>query len=83
MISQFYIKQKQNIQIHVFKTNINNDTDVKTIGTLLNSNPYIKNWSVDLEDIDRVLRIEARKQLHENDIVKHLNTKGFYCAILE
>ena len=43
----------------VFKTNINNPKQVKSIATVLDSCPDILKWNVDLADIDKVLRIEA------------------------
>jgi hypothetical protein len=43
----------------VFKTNINNPRQVKSIATTLNNCSDILKWNVDLADIDKVLRIEA------------------------
>ena len=83
MISPFYLKHKSNINIHIFKTNARNNNDVNAIGISLSCNPKITNWSIDLEDIDKVLRIEARKNLCEEDIIDDLTTKGFYCEVLE
>ena len=61
MISPFYLKHKTPNNIYVFKTNIESESDMNVIEFLLNSNPKIIQCSVDLEDIDRVLRIEASK----------------------
>lgn len=83
MISPFYYKHKGNIRIHVFKTNIETEEDVNHIKKSLDSNHKISQWSVDLEDIDRVLRIEASKNLSENDIIDMIKSKGFYCRDLE
>ena len=43
----------------VFKTNINNPRQVKSIAPTLDNCPDILKWNVDLADIDKVLRIEA------------------------
>ena len=83
MISPFYLKHKNNMHIHIFKTNVSSKKDVNMIGMSLSSNPKIMDWSIDLEDIDKVLRIEAHKNLCENDIVEDLITSGFYCEVLE
>lgn len=83
MISPFYQKHKINIRIHIFKTNIETNTDVNFIKILLNSDPKINQWSIDLEDIDRVLRIEANKSLNKQDIIDKIKSKGFICRELE
>jgi len=83
MISPFYKKHKINIRIHIFKTNIETNTDVNFIKILLNSDPKINQWSIDLEDIDRVLRIEANKSLNKQDIIDKIKYKGFICRELE
>lgn len=83
MISPFYLKHKSNSYIHVFKTNVNSDKDVNTISMSLSSNPKIRDWSIDLEDVDKVLRIDARKNLTEKEIVADLTIKGFDCEVLE
>ena len=83
MISPFYLKHKTRINIHVFKTNIETEADMNSIQFLLNPNPKIIKWSVDLEDIDRVLRIDASKYSSEKDIIDMVKSKGFYCEELE
>lgn len=55
---------------------------VRSIESLFNSIPTILGWSVDLEDIDNVLRIEASKGLEENDIINYLRISGFQCEAL-
>lgn len=83
MISPFYIKHKAHINIHIFKTNIETELDMNSIQFLLDSNPKIIQWSIDFEDIDRVLRIEASKYLSEKDIIDMIKSKGFYIEELE
>ena len=82
MISPFYKKHNINIKIHVFKTNIETEADVSVIKVLFNSFSKIKQWSIDLEDIDNVLRIEANRNLSQRDIIKNVKSKGFYCEEL-
>ncbi len=85
MISPFYINHKSVIDIHIFKTNIksNLDLDLDMIRLLFSSNRHIFNWSVDLEDIDKVLRIESHKNLSVKDIINQLKLIGFSCEELE
>lgn len=83
MISPFYQKHKINIRIHIFKTNIETKANVNILKILFRSDPKIKQWSIDLEDIDNVLRIEASRSLNKQDIIKKVKSKGFYCEELE
>ena len=49
---------------------------------LFNNHPGITDWSIDTEDIDNVLRIEAAENLNEHDVISLINTRGFYCDAL-
>ncbi len=46
-------------EILVFKTNVLSDKDFETISRLLALEKRIIRWSIDREDIDKVLRIES------------------------
>lgn len=82
MISPFYKKQLKHINIHVYKTNIENESEALNIKTLLSSNPKIQQCSIDLEDVDKVLRIEASKSLHSNEIIEKIISEGYFCEEL-
>lgn len=68
--------------IYIFKTNINNIDDVKKTSVLIDSLIDNSSWSFDLEDCDKILRIEV-----ENLNIKYLqqifNENGFFCDELE
>ncbi|WP_296381956.1 hypothetical protein [Winogradskyella sp.] len=83
MISPFYKSPTNVLKVHIFKTNIESNLDVDMIQLLFSSNRSIIKWSVDLEDIDRVLRIESNKTLSDNDIISQLKLIGFSCEELE
>ena len=57
------------VSVHIFKTNIN---------TL----EQIKKWNIDLEDCDKVLKIES-SQLETCDIIGSLKPFNIYCEVLE
>ena len=71
------------IQLLIFRTDIKTRKKVKMIKPLFDHHRLISSWSVDTEDIDNVLRIEARNGIGENDIIYLLKTCGFYCEPLE
>ena len=66
----------------IFKTDIKTKKEVKVVRPLFNNHPVITNWSIDIADIDNVLRIEAEDDLNENDIIHLIKTSGFYCEVL-
>jgi len=68
--------------ILVFATNIKTENDKLTISNILNNNPEILQWSLDLEDIDCVLRIVSNT-LSEEQIIALLHNQNFECLALE
>lgn len=67
--------------ILIFGTNIKTEYDKMIISKVLNSNPEIEQWDIDLEDIDSVLRIESRT-LNASQIIKMITEQDFKCSEL-
>ncbi len=65
----------------VFKTNISNPIQVKSIADTLNSCPDILKWNVDLADIDKVLRIEAT-HAQCGPVIELVTRAGYACEEL-
>ena len=63
-------------QILVLKTSLTSLSDLEKIGVMLGSLPQIAKWNVDLEDCDKVLRIECYG-LTEANIVEALRKAGY------
>lgn len=84
------VKKKSNIDkskrpeenIMVFKTNMNRSIDFIYVKPLLTKHSSIINWSVDLEDIDCVLRIEAINSFTEQDVISLFKDYHIYCEVL-
>lgn len=70
-------------KVLVFKTSLENARDLESIEPLLNS-LMSKNerWSLDLEDCEHILRVEAIS-IEAGIIIKSLTRVGFSCAELE
>jgi len=66
----------------IFKTNIGTKRQLNALRPLLNNQMTIKRWTVDMEDIDKVLRIEAIEPLEERHIINLIRAKGLYCEVL-
>lgn len=70
------------LQILVFRTTIKTQEDKEKIAPLLISMPQIYRWSVDCEDCDCVLRIEA-ESIAEEQIIATVQRAGFECEELK
>jgi hypothetical protein len=66
--------------ILVFKTNLS-ESDVENVAKVLSHDPRIKRWNVDLDDVDRVLRIEST-QISPIEVQHRVNAAGYRCEEL-
>ncbi|MBD80847.1 MAG: hypothetical protein CL840_18165 [Crocinitomicaceae bacterium] len=66
----------------ILKTNLRDELQVESIQSVLSTHPHISDWSVDTEDIDNVLRIEAKNMLTEEDVIQLIQAHGFSCEVL-
>ena len=70
------------MELLIFQTDIKSKKKVKSLKPVLNHHRDIINWSIDLEDIDNVLRIEATSNLLEEEVIDLLKVNGFYIKAL-
>ncbi len=69
------------MDILIFTTNVQKPEDISRIKPILTTNAAIKDWSFDLEDCDRILRIVANS-ISPRDIELLLQKAGFSCIEL-
>ena len=67
--------------IEVFKTDIHEASEASWVDLVLKSSYNLKDISFDLEDCDRILRVEADK-IEADQIVAKLTGLGIQCSIL-
>ena len=68
--------------VYVFKTSVKKEKTVNLLTPELNKLlPQVK-WNFDLEDCDKILRVETSTQQNIQLIVNFLNEKGFSCEEL-
>ncbi|WP_350200925.1 hypothetical protein [Gracilimonas sp.] len=70
------------IACFVFRTSLIDKRDVEQISVAMNTHPDIAEWSVDLENWEKVLRVES-SGIDVNGIKLLLRSKGFYCSEME
>ena len=68
--------------IEVFKTNVQTAGEANTIVELLHIHFPGSRINFDLQDCDRILRVEG-KDFSPNRIMMLVKEKGFHCSILE
>lgn len=69
-------------QIHVFRTNINDAESRELLREIFDSSEQVLDWSVDFEDVDKVLRVVCTGGMAKEYIEK-VRVKGFFCEELE
>ncbi len=72
----------------VFRTNIQNEFQKSYVQIIMNSVYGVHDCTVDLGDVDKVLRIEIDSEMtdetiDENFIIEKINSLGFMCKTLE
>ncbi len=70
-------------QVLVFKTSVDSSQDMRAVEPLLEKLlDKTERWSFDLEDCDRVLRVEA-EFVQAGSIIENFKQVGVECAELE
>ena len=67
--------------VFVLKTSVKSKTEIRSLGSHLNSLLLEAHWNFDLNDCDNILRIESHAEITEATIAL-LQTKGFECVEL-
>lgn len=70
------------MKLLIFKTDIENSIKANKVNSVFAYKTNILDWSVDMEDVDNVLRIEAEDSSSENDIISMVETCGLHCEAL-
>ncbi|MGB0869419.1 MAG: hypothetical protein ACPGSD_07455 [Flavobacteriales bacterium] len=70
------------MELIILKTYIDSEIQVNTIRKIMLEEPKIKVWTIDLEDRDKVLRMEV-KGLLELEIINKIRLNGIDCDVLK
>jgi hypothetical protein len=68
--------------ILIFKTNIELAEDRIFVGICLQNEKDVIDWNLDMEDIDKVLRVESKSNNTEK-IIQTITKAGFFCEELD
>lgn len=70
------------MNVLIFKTDINTRQKANDLKRIFDHHPDVGVWSVDMEDVDKVLRIEATDDLSENEVIQLIRPHGISCEVL-
>ncbi|ATL49421.1 hypothetical protein COR50_20815 [Chitinophaga caeni] len=68
--------------VGIYKTNINTKENKRLVIESLSTHFQLDNCSIDMEDIDKVLRVVATKEFDEGRILSFVKQLGFDCQPL-
>lgn len=68
--------------ILLFKTNIHTEASHNNLKAILDQKPSIERWTIDMEDVDCVLRIVSKEPELE-EIIRTVTRLGYECAELD
>ena len=75
-------KKRTAKRVFIYKTDIDTREDVAQLEPILNQCPNIVRWSVDTDDVDKVLRIESTAD-NADEPVRGVTTAGYRCEELD
>ena len=70
------------MQLIILKTDIKTQKGVSYVRGLFDEIHQIKDWNIDRQDVDNVLRLEVSEKLNEPDVIALLAAHGFRCEEL-
>lgn len=65
------------MNVIILRTDIQSNRNVSHLRSLFNNHKGIFRWSVDTEDVDNVLRVEAEDTVEEGEIIEMLHSYGY------
>ncbi|MEP1034287.1 hypothetical protein [Ekhidna sp.] len=70
------------MKLFILKTNIRSQLQVNKLKPVFQKYEHIARWSVDLEDADRVLKVETNIDSEQSELIKLVRQQGIYCEEL-
>ena len=81
MLNNRTLMEDMKIEVLVFKTDIVGKTQSENLGQILKEDRRIRNWNIDQNDIDNVLRIES-SEMSPADVIQLVRDLGYMCEEL-
>ena len=66
----------------VFRTNLEQEEQLRGLRPLLDAHPAVRQWNVDRQDVDHVLRVVVLPGTLSEDIIRLVNESVYECEEL-
>ena len=70
------------MKLFILKTDIRTKRQLNKIKPALQQSNNITRWSIDLDDVDKVLKVETKVDSQEAEMIELLRSKGINCEEL-
>lgn len=70
------------MKLFILKTDISSRRQLDRLAPVFEQNKCIRRWTVDLEDIDKVLKVETNNDSEQNELIRLVRDQGIYCEEL-
>ncbi|WP_420317070.1 hypothetical protein [Ekhidna sp.] len=70
------------MKLIILKTDIKTKRQLNQLKPALSQNDCIARWSIDMDDVDRVLKVETKKDAPKSEMLHFVRSQGVYCEEL-
>ncbi len=70
------------MRLLIFRTNIENIYKIRELEQQFSSSPGISSWTIDVEDIDKVLKVHTKNSSSQAEVQSIVHNCGFLCEEL-
>ncbi len=70
------------MKLFILKTDIRNKKQVNQLRPVFESYAQIKRWTIDMHDVDRVLKVEASEEVEKKEMIQMVRDQGIFCEEL-
>ncbi len=70
------------MKLFILKTNIKSQVQVNKLKPVFQKYQHIARWTVDLDDIDKVLKVETKVDAEQTEMIKIVQEQGINCEEL-
>lgn len=70
------------MKLFILKTDIKTQRQVNALKPVLTQNQQIARWTIDLDDVDKVLKVETKEDCDGNDMIDMVRKQGIHCEEL-
>ena len=70
------------MKLFIFKTDIQTENQLDQLRLVIQNQAEVARWTIDMEDVDHVLKVETKVDAHEAEMLQILRARGIECEQL-